>query len=338
MSPYLQDDARPPSSKFLKLATTLSKTQHENRFADQFYKFGLSANFPVSYVEVGLKNEHPVHRVKDVIHTLAANDKLDKMFWVGNSPAVYEAFWYTWKQVEPKHPIFSKHASCLGQCVPICIHCDEGTTLKKKGIMIIQVQPLIGKGTRKRKASSDVPGCNILGHSLISRYLWSVMLTRFYSSKKLKNKPLLRLVEHLATELSDVFYNGIQFTDQGVSQTCFLVPVALKGDWPALTKIAQLLRHFGRSAAGSEDKGFGICHFCRADQPGYKNWHDLSFDNMLGMRSPEPELPWHVHPSICSAIPLPDSYKPSFFRIDIFHTLHKGVLADVAANTIVLLT
>lgn len=33
-------------------------------------------------------------------------------------------------------------------------------------------------------------------------------------------------------------------------------------------------------------------------------------------------------------LPVGEPYKHLFFRIDLFHTLHKGVFGDIAANAI----
>ena len=313
------------------MATNLSKTGHTERFSAQFAKFGLTANIRTSFVDVGLAAEHPVLRIQDTLQTFHANNKLD-LFMMGNNESTFYDFWLRWQYLQPKHPIFSEHSHCLGSCIPVAVHADEGTTLKKKGIMIIQVQPIIGKGTRKRQGTPEVPGCNMLGESLQSRFLYSVMLTRVYSGKKKKNKPLLKLMDHLSKDLADAFYSGIEFGD---GQTFFLVPIALKGDWPALIKLGGLQRHFGRVIAIDDKAGKGICHLCQADQEGHKNWHDVSWENMSRMHAGAP-LPWDTDPSLVSAIPLPNEYKVDFFRIDMFHTLHKGVFGDIAANTLVL--
>lgn len=197
--------------------------------------------------------------------------------------------------------------------------------------MIVQFQPLIGRGTRKRKGSLEVPGPNFLGNSLTTRLLWSVMLARVYGGKS-KNKPLHRLVEHLALDLAQGFREGFEVSTPVGIQRLYLVPLGCKGDWPALVKVGSLTRHFGRKAA---ENGNGICHLCNADQPGHKAWHMLGYGHMLRMRAGA-SLPWVREPSLVAAVPLTDADKPGFFKIDPFHTLHKGVMGDLAANTIVL--
>ena len=116
----------------------------------------------------------------------------------------------------------------------------------------------MGKGTRKRKSTQDEPGCNLLGSSVTNRVLWSVMLSRVYSGKKLGNKPFLKLIDHLATQLSGAFYNGFDLARE--SKKIYMVPIAMKGDWPALAKVGTLLRHFGRQVKSGNGGGHGICH------------------------------------------------------------------------------
>lgn len=97
-----------------------------------FVDYGLSAGIPISYVDVGLKETHPVLSIQDIVQTLDKNDKLDILLQ-GNGPVQYEAFWNKWRELQPKHPIFHSdfHKGLEGSCVPIMVHCNEGTTLKK---------------------------------------------------------------------------------------------------------------------------------------------------------------------------------------------------------------
>ena len=331
-SPLLAGDSKPKSAHFLSLATRLSETGHEERFSESFKSYGLAADIPISHVDVGLKSAHPILAISDTLQRLGVHGKME-LLTMGNSESNFDSFWKEWEQVQPKHPLYMTHKGRTGQCIPIAIHCDEGTTLKKKSIMIIQFQPVMGHGTRKRKATPEEPGLNMLGNTLVTRLLWSVMLGRVYGGKKQKNKPLLKLMDHLANELRVAFYHGIDVPYGDKTKRWYLVPLALKGDWPALVKIGSLTRSFGRLSTQDHEKAKGICHLCRADQAGFKKWHDISYENMVAMRVNN-TLPWEREPAILSAIPLDPCDKPGFFRADPFHTLHKGLFGDIAANAI----
>lgn len=331
-SPLLAEGTKPRSAHFLSMAAGLSKTGHEERFSEKFKTYGLAADIPMTYVDVGLESAHPILSLADTLQTLGSHNKFD-MMTMGHSEQSFNHFWDRWKRLQPKHPVYTTHPGRLGRCIPIAVHCDEGTTLKKKGIMIVQFQPMMGRGTRKRKATLEEPGLNMLGNSLVSRFLWSVMLARAYGGKR-KNKPLLALIGHLATEMGNAFYHGIDIPFDNEIERWFVVPLALKGDWPALAKIGSLSRTFGHVSSQDNEKAKGICHLCRADMQGFKNWQDISFENMCAMRVGN-TLPWKEEPLILSAIPLADCDKAAFFRADPFHTLHKGLFGDVCANSIV---
>ena len=174
----------PPSGPFLAEASNLSKTGHECRLTEKVIdKFGLSADIATSYIDVGLSEGHPILSVSAFVQYLNASDKLDFLL-MQHRANTFESFWHRWKKQQPRHPIYTTHQSRLGFCIPIGVHCDEGTTLKKKSMMSIQWQPIIGRGTRKRKGSNEEPGCNFLGDSYKTRFLWSVMLGRLYSGNK----------------------------------------------------------------------------------------------------------------------------------------------------------
>lgn len=313
------------------MASRLSRTGHENRFVNSLSDYGLAAEIPLSFVDVGLKETHPILSIKDTIQCLDDAGKLDILFQ-GNGEAQFKGFWLNWERLQPQHPIFVAHRGREGHCIPISIHCDEGTSLKKRQIMIVQLQGTMGKGTRKRKSTEDVPGCNMIGNSIVTRILWSVMLARVYGGKR-KNKPLLKMISHLSMELSEAFHQGIQLKQHHLGRI-YLVPISMKGDWPALAKIGSLTRHFGRLVTSGKSVGKGICHLCQADRPGFENWHNLTYDNMVKMHDNAP-FPWTEEPSLVAAIPLNDCDKAAFFRFDIFHALHKGFMGDIAANATV---
>eukprot|EP00438_Fugacium_kawagutii_P003442 Skav200195 [mRNA] locus=scaffold2383:347672:348328:- [translate_table: standard] len=213
------------------------------------------------------------------------------------------------------------------------LHADEGTSVKKKALMVLQYQPLLGKGSRKRKRDDEIPGINLLGHSLTTRFLFSVMLAKMYNRKE-KNQPLLALVRHMCLQLKDMFYEGVTVNIDGKSEQIFLVTIAMKGDWPALSKLGRLVRHHGRMTVSAED-GKGICHLCHGGMRGHA-WHIISYTNMAAMRV-DFQLPWSRESDLTREIPMDPAFKAAFFKVDIFHTCHKGVMADLAANIIVLL-
>ena len=330
--PCLRHDASLASRDFCKLATRLATTGHENRLSSHLASFDISTDIPVTYLDVGLAHPHPTLAVADFVKALDVHKKIDALLF-GNRVPQYEDFWRQWKQIQPNHPIYELHRENLGYCIPVAIHADEGTSVLKKALMVLAVQPLLGRGSRKRKADAWTPGLNFLGNSLVTRFLFSVMLAKLYSGKKSKNGPLLALVKHLCKQLRSLFLHGCTVKIDGSAQHVFLVPLALKGDWPALAKLGRLVRHHGRLTYNTE-KGKGICHLCQGGMEGHAEWFDTSYNTMLAMRAESP-APWNVEPDLTRLIPMDPSCKANFLKIDVFHTCHKGFLADLAANIIV---
>jgi len=105
--------------------------------------------------------------------------------------------------------------------------------------------------------------------------------------------------------------------------------LGVKGDWPALTKLGGLTRHHGREAHKTDSAG--ICHLCRAGQPGF-NFHRFDFTSMQAARTEE--MPWLRPSSLSRKVPQSPSKREQFYKIDTFHVGHKGVMGDLCANAI----
>ena len=330
---HLDGAERLASAGFLKLLTRLSTTKHENLLTQNLAKFGLSAGVPVSFKDVGLCDPHPILSVKDMVQTLDRRGKLDILLMNNRAPE-FIAFWKCWAKLQPRHPVFHGDRSKLAWTVPILVHCDEGTSQKKKALMVIQYQALLGMGSRKRKRDGTEPAINFLGSSLTTRQLFSVMMGRLYSLKKNNNEPLLNLMGVLGEELQSAMSEGFAVTVDGHHRQLYFACLGMTGDWPALSKIGCLTRHHGRDVTAKKD-GAGICHLCRAGTKGFAEWHDVTFANMQRLHKDAP-LPWTKAPTLLQPLGLPSSYQAAFFKVDLFHTCHKGIFADLGANCIAL--
>ena len=308
---------------FIRELNRLHGTGHDNRLPDVLVNYQLQAPVPVTYEDIGLTSDHPTLRLRSVIETLNNTPgKIDHLL-VGNGPTELASFWQRYRKLHPKHDIFTDHASHLQACVPMMLHLDEGTSHKKKGLMVLSVQPVSGRGSKKSGAS----GVNLLGNTFCTRFLYSVLLARVYANKK---KFLYALLDHWQEDLNDCYKNGIQIDGVAGLNTVFPVVINCKGDWPALTKAGRLTRHHLRDAPASANAP-GICHLCRAGQNGFA-WNEFEADaKWLHADSP---LPWTI-PSPLANLPHDQGDAASFYCIDLFHAAHKGVVGDFVASAIV---
>ncbi|CAE7290794.1 unnamed protein product, partial [Symbiodinium pilosum] len=266
-----------PSRDFLKEAARLKETKHEHKLHGLLEKFNLTARIPKTTVSLGTKStlDHPVLRPKDFISTLSTEGKLDLLF-CGHTGVDYVDFWNLWRLVQSDHPIFRTHKTRLSSCIPIWMFADEGTSQKKKALMVLEYQPILGHGSKR---ADDV---NMSGVSITTRFLYSVLSGKIYAGKKKHQEPLHNLVKQFAQDIGNSYHEPIPV--HGISWTngVFLICLGLKGDLAALVKLGQLERNFMRDTASGCGKG--ICHLCRAGQENF-SFHDTNFDAMTNMRS-----------------------------------------------------
>ena len=322
---------RAQSSRLLKQVSRRHVTGHQNRLESVFEDFGIQAPIPVSYVQVeGLRYKHPVLRPKDLLETMAKFGKLSTCFLHGHTGDDYLDFWNRFRQFEPNNLTFKQHGSHLSQVVPYFIHLDEGTGQKKKALLICQMHPALGLGSRR---GDDL---NFSGSTFKTRLLYSTLPAKSYGANKMKQRILMSLFENWANDLMALFTHGVEYTTStGKVTKLYASCIGCKGDWPALKLAGSLTRHFGRAEKTSSGQQNGICHLCKAGMPGF-GWHEYGPKASWNIDRAAVPLPWkptQTSPLVRLAM---DPTRPEqFLKIDSFHTLHKGCFADLASSAIV---
>ena len=120
------------SSPLLERLAHLSETGHEEKLFSELHSFGLTASIKTTYVNLAGNFRHPVLNFRDTVMSLSLAKKFNKLLLADNTPDVYAQFWDRYRKLQPNHPCFEDHAAHLGQVIPIAIHADEGTSLKKR--------------------------------------------------------------------------------------------------------------------------------------------------------------------------------------------------------------
>ena len=183
------------SQTLLKKMKRLYDTGHSNRVFRELSNSGLAADIKETYVNIGWK--HPVFCFRDVIECLSRNGKMQQLV-KDPSLGVYANFWEKFQGSQPDHPIYAVPTDRRKHYIPCLLHADEGTSQKKRPIMVLSVQPLIGDGT-----SYGGRHINFVGNSLTTRYLYTTIMGKCYRGKH--SKRLTKLVDSLAQDMKDLF-------------------------------------------------------------------------------------------------------------------------------------
>ncbi|CAE7313426.1 unnamed protein product [Symbiodinium necroappetens] len=153
-------------------------------------------------------------------------------------------------------------------------------------------------------------------------------LKRCYS--KGKSEFFTGIMERLADELVDLFWNGVTLNLMGKKVTFYAALLGLKGDWPIQARIGNLSRHFARKGVFQVSAKSGFCHLCRAGEQGYDA---NDYGSSASWRATYLKcIPWDSEGPLCR---VPQSPAKEFIhKFDVFHTVHKGVFAELAGSAL----
>ncbi|CAE7698574.1 unnamed protein product [Symbiodinium sp. CCMP2592] len=150
------------------------------------------------------------HDLKDFITGLASCGKLPLLWGSKNATDrtdVLSKFWRRWRVHDRSHEVYEHHGKHLDLVFPIQVHADEGQSVKKSGVMVLNWQSPIGFGVSTQDDCAAAMSVNFVGSSFATRFIYTICLKRCYSKKK--RYVLDGIFENLASELVDLFYNGV---------------------------------------------------------------------------------------------------------------------------------
>ena len=270
---------------------------------------------------------------------MAVHDEIGRL--VGNTAfedleITLMAFWKKYSICFPSHQVFQEgNGLDLRRCIPVYMHGDEGRSFKKSGVLLINLQGAIGKGSEPFLKKHELNerfrqismGLNIGGHSLhsfASRLLYCSMQRKFYAKQP---QVLENLLDNLATQLLRL-QQGFEYRQQ----KWHIVLLGVKGDLPWLTKAAGFQRHFLRAQRSlnrkSKEPPVGVCFLCHAGRSRvpYEDFSDGAAWTRDGC-----DLPWSRAPSMSRLYH--DPFQPSaLYKLDIFHNFHGGAGKDWVAS------
>ena len=156
----------------------LNSRIEEHIVARAFAKHGLRFKVELAFGHVGRQRDFPYIPVSEWIRCLDKAGQLDRLVGCkGDFSSSLRQYWDRFEKAHPSHQVFELAKAglvSLHQAVPVYLHGDEGTTLKKDGALVISFQSPLGKGTSSSKMG-DLEGgphhLNFLGHAFETRFL-----------------------------------------------------------------------------------------------------------------------------------------------------------------------
>ena len=182
-------------------------------------------------------------------------------------------FWQLFRVQFPNHEIFQKADAGklrLSSTLPLYMHGDEGRTLKKKPLFILQFSLVFGRGSGKHNTKEMIDALvkqhtmlvNAKGNTLRTRFLMGLMHRKDYSDDPDNLDSLVELICQDFQMLGDM---GIEMQGQRV----WAVVIAAKGDWEFLVKLGHLSRSYRNAPKHNSGQDRGMCHLCLAGEPGF---------------------------------------------------------------------
>ena len=272
------------------------------------------------------------------------------------------SFWCAYRAAHPHHAIYSgPRAAELHLTLPVLLHGDEGRGSKKGKCMVMSYQSPLGP-TKKPKSRDrcsctsllagrpDLPTfgvgddpdpyampegmratlkrqtTNYSGHTYLSRWLLFSLGSWIY----LDNPEVLeRLVARVASDMKDLFLNGVEVAGQRMYAAC----LGVKGDLDWHRQVYTLLRSYAH--VGTKYTGH-ICHACLAGGTG-PLFEDYS-EQPAWTTTTFMQRPWNPNgpvPSLCEipSFPAPEE----LIQLDPFHVVKMGIGRSIAGGVLVFL-
>ena len=257
MEPFFVKNANIPSGDFICFPSRLAETGHENRLSSHLPKFGLSTNIPLHVVDIGLPEAYPVLAVSDYKLRLPRRTRL-MFFLMGHRNPHYEDFWLEWRALE------------MGRCVPVGVHADEGTSIKKR-LCGITSSSSDGAGVPKTKNLPNDCWAESLGeHPQNENVVFSFAGPPLPWSKVTKPSTHGTRESSMLTIAGFVRQRDCSQHRRSEIGKIYLARLAMKGDWPAFSKNGCLMSHHNRLTTTTEaGMGICLCHLCNGGVAGH---------------------------------------------------------------------
>eukprot|EP00439_Symbiodinium_sp_Y106_P043101 s2141_g5.t1 len=274
---------------------------------------------------------------RNLLHTLCGLRVPD----LPRCQAIWTCFWTRYRKIYPNHDVFRRADAGeinLAKTIALILHGDEGRTKKKAGILIVSCHSILGYGS---KANTVAPGTeeycqqlpNMVGHTLATRWILGCLPKSYYDGPD-GDAFFQQYLGEFANDIVKAYRDGIQAPN---GDTYWFVVLHCIGDWPFLAKAFSLSRSFANCSkqATSREIPKGICHVCRADQPGYP-WEDFSRSEPKWRQTINTQNPFMNSPPL-TKLPGDPTDTTALLGQDFFHGWHLGAAKQFLGSCMVLL-
>ena len=316
-----------------------------------FRKYGLCLPLDIETINAGPADlaKLPVVKISSYVKYLLDYDKLDVLVGVveDEMEPLLEEFWARYKSLHPEHQLFvlaDNTQVVLKRTIPLFAHVDEGRTYKSKALLVLSVHGCLGKGTRAyNKRQKHVKKVHVKQSEMPLNYVGSTWATHFSFASLLRSsmnkhpEALDALMQSFSADLKLCSTAGI--ASSSGNRKVWVQVIGLKGDLPALSKVAGFERSFARvpKKAVSKKPCPGICWMCLA---GVEEPRHVPFEDMRPQAAWQTTMyqqrPWVDDPKVLEGVALEPSRPESWFLTDIWHNFHNGLAKFWVANALVM--
>ena len=345
-------DSNPRASRAMRDFANIREADAEVGVRKTLVKHGLTCPVQISSVDLGEKKDmtnfpwiKPSNWFGFLLQTGALPRQLVGVPTMSKMKAVLSKFWERYRSMDSQHPVFDLERAgtvCLESLIPYYSHSDEGRTFRDAPLWVLNIHGVIGRGTvaylkankHLEPCDENAQGLNYTGQTWANHFLLCTMMKHVAT-----HDALSRMLGAFAEDAQAMLHEGIT---NGETKVQF-VHLAMKGDLPALVKVARFLRTFQHApkAASTKKPCQGICWKCLAgqerddahDRLPYP-YEDVSmqpvWESTIGTKAP-----WVQAPSILDGLNLDLKRSIDFFQSDFFHNVHLGVLKSFTSSALV---
>lgn len=158
----------------------------EDGVSDIFGKFGMRYDVKISHAQVGSVTDFPYLKPSNYLRTLVKTNDFKRLLGdrsLKEARPLLAQFWKLYQGICPRHDVFTaQHTKgCLDRCLPLYIHGDEGTTYKRKGVLIVTFQAAFGTGGRHAPNVSLKPVMETNDAGIPLNFIRTALQSRFLS-------------------------------------------------------------------------------------------------------------------------------------------------------------